>query len=292
LNLHNYIQTQHPPLGAHTSIGGGLYNALYSGKTLGCEVVQIFSKNQMQWKSKALTLDEIDKFLTVKNETGVIPVTVHGAYLINLGSFNSATHRKSFDAFVEELQRCELLEIPFLVIHPGAHMGAGEERGLKKIAESVQNAYEKAHIQHTTILLETTAGQGTNLGYKFEQINFIIEQTGLNNNIGVCLDTCHVFAAGYDIRTKEIWTDTKKNFNQIVGLNKLKTIHLNDSKKDLGSRVDRHERIGNGKIGLNAFRILLNDHDLQKIPMILEIPGGNEAYENDLKLLRSLFRKI
>ncbi len=278
----------YPPLGAHTSIAGGVHNAILTGRKIGCDVVQIFSKNQMQWNGKPLSEEDVRKFRQATEETGVIPVTVHDAYLINLSSTNPDTYRRSYRAFVDELVRCEQLGVPYLVMHPGSHLGAGEEVGLQRIAESIVRAYRESGVRQTVVLLETTAGQGTNLGYRFEHLKQIIDIAGLGNRIAVCLDTCHIFAAGYDIRTLRAWEETKAEFDRIIGLEKLTAFHLNDSKRELGSRVDRHARIGQGEIGKDAFRILLNDPDLRHIPMILEIPGGDQAYREDLVLLRSL----
>ncbi len=242
----------------------------------------------MQWKARPLTRDDVEKFHQAVQETGVQPVTVHDAYLINLGTANPVTYRRSYQAFVEELRRCEMLEIPYLVMHPGSHMGEGEEAGIQRIAESIRQAYQESGVERTVVLLETTAGQGTNLGYRFEQIAQIMERTGLDEKIAVCVDTCHIFAAGYDIRTFETYQQTKARFEQLIGLDKLKVFHVNDSKRELGSRIDRHARIGQGEIGLDAFRLLVNDPDFRTTPMILEIPGGNDAYAEDIRLLRQL----
>ena len=283
------LEPQHyPPLGAHTSIAGGVHNAILTGKEIGCDVVQIFSKNQMQWNGKPLSEEDVQKFREAIQETGVFPVTVHDAYLINLSATNPDTYGRSYRAFVDELKRCEQLGVPYLVMHPGSHLGAGEEAGLQRIAESIARAYRESGAQRTVVLLETTAGQGTNLGYRFEHLRQIIDITALGNRVAVCLDTCHIFAAGYDLRTPQAWEQTKSEFDRIIGLEKLRAFHLNDSKRGLGSRVDRHARIGQGEIGTKAFRILLNDPDLRNIPMILEIPGGDQAYREDLLLLRSL----
>lgn len=278
----------YPPLGAHTSIAGGVYNAIYNGLEIGCDVIQMFSKNQMQWKGKILTDEEIEKFQVAVSETGVLPMTVHDAYLINLGSPQRRTYQTSYKAFVDELQRCEILNVPYLVMHPGSHLGSGEEQGMNKIAQSILKAYEEANIEQTVVLLETTAGQGSNLGYSFEQIKYMIDKSQLNDRIAVCIDTCHIFAAGYDLRTPKVWKETKKIFDEIIGLDKLKIFHVNDSKREFGSKVDRHARIGKGHIGLNGFKHLLNDPQLKEVPMILEIPGGEAAYAEDLQLLRTL----
>jgi deoxyribonuclease-4 len=281
----------YPPLGAHTSIAGGIHNAIYTGARIGCGVVQIFSKNQLQWQGKEISQEEVDKFREAIAETGVYPMTVHDSYLINLASPNAETYRKSFQTFTDELKRCEFLGIPYLVMHPGSHMGRGEAAGITAIAEALRNCYTDAECQNTVILLETTAGQGTNLGYTFEQLRDIIDQSRLEDRIAVCVDTCHIFAAGYDLRTMESWNKTKKRFDRILSLEKLKVFHLNDSLQELGSRVDRHARIGKGKISLEGFSALVNDPDLCQIPMILEIPGGNKAYQQDIRKLRRLIKK-
>ena len=280
----------HPPLGAHTTTAGGVYNSIYAGKAIGCDVVQLFSKNQMQWKGKELTGEEVEKFQLAIRETAVYPMAIHDAYLINLASPEAAIYNKSYTAFVEELQRSEKLGVSYLIMHPGSHVSSGESEGLKKIAISLEKAFQESKIEHTTILLEATAGQGTNLGYTFEQLKFIIDESHLDDHVAVCVDTCHIFTAGYDIRNPEAWAKVKQKFDQVIGLDKLKVFHLNDSKRELGSKRDRHERIGKGEIGLGGFRTLLNDPDLREIPMIMEIPGGEGAYAEDLKLLRSIIK--
>ncbi len=242
----------------------------------------------MQWQGKELAATEITAFFEAIGETGVYPVTVHDAYLINLANPRPEIYNPSIQAFTEELKRCARLRIPNLIMHPGSHLGSGEEQGMKRIAASIVRALNESSVSGVTILLESTAGQGSNLGYSFEQLQFIIDQSELKGEIGICLDTCHIFNAGYDLRTRKSWQTTKRKFDRIIGLEKLKCIHINDSKREIGSRVDRHARIGQGKIGLEGFRVLLNDPQLRDIPMILEIPGGEEAYREDLILLRTL----
>jgi deoxyribonuclease-4 len=281
----------YPPLGAHTSIASSLANAIVTGHEIGCDVIQIFSKNQMQWKAKALTGKEIERFRRVSLETGVLAMTVHDAYLINLASNIPAVLKQSYRAFVDELQRCEMLGVPYLVMHPGSHLTAGEETGLNQISDYIVSAYHESRADQTVVLLETTAGQGSSLGYRFEQLTYIMERTALSDRIAVCVDTCHIFAAGYDIRHQQAWEETKDALRHTIGLDKVKAFHLNDSKKEMGSRVDRHERIGKGFIGLDGFRCLVNDPDFRNIPMILEIPGGNQAYREDLLVLRKLLKK-
>jgi deoxyribonuclease-4 len=276
-------------LGAHMSISGGLYKAFLRGKEVGCDTIQIFTKNSNQWKVKDLTEDEITKFKETQKETGINPVVVHDSYLINLGSPEKELLQKSREAFLVELIRCERLGIPYLVMHPGSHVGAGESEGLKQIIDSLNWVIEKAKGYHTKVLLENTAGQGTNLGYRFEHLAEILERVEEKPRFGVCMDTCHTFAAGYDIRTEEGYRKTLEDFDKIIGLNKIKTFHFNDSKKGLNSRVDRHENIGEGCLGLDAFRCFLRDERFKDIPKILETPKDkkNEA-ESDRKNLNRL----
>jgi deoxyribonuclease IV len=291
LNNFSPFYKNNPPLGAHTSIAGGLCNAVYSGKEIGCDVIQIFSKNQMQWRGKSLSAEEVDKFLAAAAETNIIPLVVHDSYLINLASPDSVIYQKSFAAVVDELQRCEILKIPYLVIHPGSHLGVGEQKGLDRLAKALYECYYKAMTVNTSILLETTAGQGSNLGYTFEQLKYLLDQSRLEDKIGVCLDTCHIYAAGYDLRSRKTWESSKKKFDRTIGRERLKIIHANDSERELGSRVDRHARVGEGEIGLGGFSVLVNDPDLQKIPLILEIPGGEKAYRKDIQILRKLKKR-
>ncbi len=280
-------------LGAHMSIAGGVYNCFDHGEHFKCTTIQIFTKNASQWRAKPLTETEIDKFKERQRQTKISPVVAHDSYLINLGSNNKALLQKSKEAFLVEMQRCELLAIPCLVTHPGSHTGAGEEIGLKTIADSLSWLHHKLPEAKVMICLETTAGQGTNLGYRFEQIANIIELSDSPERLGVCLDTCHIFAAGYDIRTERAYKRTIREFNSIIGLKRLKVIHLNDSKKDLGSRVDRHEHIGKGFIGVEPFGFFINDRRLAKIPKILETPKGDDATGDDrnLTILRKLVKE-
>jgi deoxyribonuclease-4 len=220
----------------------------------------------------------------------------HDSYLINLGSPDKSLLRKSREAFLLELERCESLRIPFLVTHPGSHRGAGEARGLDTIVASIDWLHGKSRGLKVMICLETTAGQGSGLGHRFEQLGYVLKNIEESARVGVCLDTCHIFAAGYDIRTPETYEKTMKRFERLVGLDRLKVIHLNDAKKDLGSRVDRHEHIGKGFMGVEPFRFLLNDPRLKQLPFLLETPKGKKR-ENlnmdavNLAVLRKLIRK-
>lgn len=279
-----------PKLGAHTSVAGGVFNAILQGQEINADVVQIFSKNQRQWLGKDYPPEALEKYFQVIAETGVQPVMIHTSYLINLGSTNDETVKKSVAALSDEIKRAHLLKIPYIVLHPGSHTGAGEAAGIQKIAENLKKTLERAEATDVTVLLETTAGQGTNLGYKFEQLRDIIDQSKMEARLGVCLDTCHIFTAGYDIRTAEGWRQTRDEFVKIIGPEKMMGFHLNDSKQPFACRKDRHERIGKGEIGIASFEAILNDPLVQHVPMILEIPGGVEAYAEDLTLLRGLLK--
>ena len=272
------------------SIEGGVFNAPLRGKKIGCDVIQIFTKNNNRWESKKITDKEITAFKENQNRTGIKAVASHDAYLINLASPNKDVYKKSLIAFYDEMQRAEALGLPYLVFHPGAHLGEGEDMGVKQIADSINLLLSKKPKINLILLLETTAGQGTNIGWRFEQLAKIINLIEQKEKIGVCIDTCHIFAAGYDISIEEGYTKTFEEFDKIIGLKKLKLFHLNDSKKGLASRVDRHEHIGKGMLGLSAFRMLMNDKRFKDIPMILETPKGKEMEEDKINLstLRSL----
>jgi len=277
-------------LGAHMSIAGGVSKALERGHSIGCEAIQIFTRNQRQWRSKPLAPEEIERFKLKQEETGIRPVVAHDSYLINLGSPDEAMWQKSLQAYIIELQHCETLGIPYLVMHPGSHLGSGEEAGLCRIAEGLNRAHAATRGFGVISLLETTAGQGTNLGYCFEQLATIRETVKEVERVAVCFDTCHVFAAGYDLRTPEAYAATMAEFDRILGLDLLRCFHLNDSKKGLASRVDRHQHIGQGLLGLEPFRLLLNDPRFATLPGLLETPKGPKMLEDveNLRLLRSL----
>lgn len=275
-------------LGGHISIAGGIFKAPSRGKKIGCSAIQIFTKNQRQWKTPPLTEELVQKYKDELSKSQIEAVIAHDSYLINLSSPDKNNLHKSRESFILELQRCQALKINGLVFHPGAHKEMDEASGLSLIAESINMILDKLPGIDTKLLLETTAGQGTALGHSFEQLGQIIQKVERKDKLGVCIDTCHIFAAGYDIRTKENYLATFKKFDEIIGLDRLKVLHLNDSKKELGSRIDRHERIGQGKIGLEAFRLIMNDERLFKVPKILEIPGGDDCFINDIVLLKSL----
>lgn len=277
-----------PLLGAHVSTSGGVDKAPGNGKSIGCEAIQVFTRNQMQWRARPLSEPEIAAFRVRVKECRIQMTVSHDSYLINLGSHEPVTLQKSLDAFADEIERCEQLGIPFLVFHPGSHVGAGEVAGLQRIAENLNMVLSLKPKYRTQVLLENTAGQGSNLGYRFEQLAEILSRVLYSDRLGVCLDTCHLFAAGYELRTRPSYEATFREFDAIVGLDRVKAFHLNDSTKGLGSRVDRHENIGLGELGLEPFRFLLNDPRFAGLPMLLETPGGDKAYRRDLKTLRSL----
>lgn len=282
-----------PYLGAHESVSGGLHNAFDHIKTVGGEALQIFTRNQRQWRAAPVSKEEKTLFQQKWEESGSIPVASHASYLVNLGSGKEEQAEKSVASFTAELERCDLLEIPHVVIHPGSHGGDGVEAGLSRIVRNLDRVFENAgDHSRVKVLLETTAGQGTGLGSKFEELGWIISHSAFPERLGVCLDTCHIFAGGYDIRTPETYKQTFREFDQHIGLEKLLFFHLNDSKKDLDSRVDRHEHIGQGKIGLEGFRFLLNDARFANHPMTLETPKGKDLQEDreNLAVLRSLLR--
>ncbi len=281
-------------LGSHVSIAGGLHKAFAVAQEIGCMAIQIFTKNANRWQAKPLQQKEIERFLDEWKASGITSVVAHDSYLINLGTPDTALLQKSQDALLLELQRCEQLMIPYLVMHPGSHVGSGEEEGLKQIAESFDRIHSQTTGYKTKILIETTAGQGTNLGSRFEQIARILELVQESERLGVCFDTCHTFAAGYELRTEEGYRKTFEEFDRILGLDRLKVIHLNDSVKGLGSRVDRHADIGKGEIGGEGFRYLLKDPRFDAVPKILETPKGKDpitADKENLRILRNLILK-
>jgi deoxyribonuclease-4 len=275
-------------LGAHMSISGGVEKAVIRGRDVGCEALQIFTKNSNQWQAKPLTPSEIAAFRDACQAAQIGPVIAHSAYLINLAAPDEALYAKSMQAFLDELQRCDLLGIPYLVVHPGAHMGAGEDQGLKRVAAAIDRIHREARATQATITLEVTAGQGSTLGYKFEHFAALLEQVDEPDRLGFCLDTCHLLAAGYDFRTRRGYARMMDAWDDLVGIERIRVIHLNDAKKDLGSRVDRHEHIGQGYIGTTGFAYVLNDRRFADLPMILETPKDDDADVRNLAMLRSL----
>jgi len=279
-------------LGAHMSISGGIAKSITRGQSIGCQAIQIFTKNTNQWRAKQLGEEEIRLFKELRTTSGMF-VFAHTSYLINLASPDPEIWSKSIDGFFLELERCALLDLPFLVTHPGAHLGTGEEAGLNRITSALEEICSRPEGQAVTILLETTAGQGSILAGRFEHLAEIMEKSSYPGRLGVCFDTCHTFAAGYDLRTPDSYSRVFEQFDSLVGLQKIKAIHLNDCRGGLGSRLDRHEHIGLGQLGLEPFRLLLNDPRFHSLPMVLETPKGKELKEDiqNLATLKSLLRE-
>jgi deoxyribonuclease IV len=269
------------------SIGGGVHRAIERGRSIDCTAMQIFVKNNMQWFARPLLREEISAFLDHAQRQELRSVFAHANYLINLAAINPQFHANSLRALSEELVRADQLELPFLVLHPGAHLGAGVEAGLARIIDSIDRVLAGIPKVKTRIALETTAGQGSCLGDRFEHLATIIARVRESERLCVCLDTAHVFAAGYELGTEKSTKKMFAEFDRIIGLDRLAALHLNDSKTLRGSRVDRHEHIGKGKIGLHAFRFIMRDHRFPKIPKVLETPKSQDLRE-DVENLRTL----
>ena len=284
-----------PILGAHQSIAGGYYKAVEIAHRTGCDCVQLFTKNNNQWRAKPITDEEAQRFRSTLKDLGIKHPISHDSYLINLASPEDELWKKSIDAMVVEVQRAELLGIPYVVAHPGAFTTSSEAKGLKRIARGLNEVHKQTKGVTAQILLETTAGQGSNLGWRFEHLAAIIDATRDPDRLGVCFDTCHVHAAGYPMGTEKDYKATMRELNQTVGTKQVKAFHLNDSKTPFASRKDRHEHIGRGSLGLEPFRFLLNDRRFAKRPMYLETPKGEENGVNldevNLKTLRGLIAK-
>lgn len=275
-------------LGAHTSAAGGVQNALYQGREIGATTIQLFTSNQRQWASKQMTPDTISAWEKALDETGLTHIMSHDSYLINLGCPDEAMWQKSMAAFQEEIKRCHSLKITYLNFHPGASIHEDAQKCLDRIAFSLLSLEELIQAGKTRLLLEATAGQGSSVGYRFEQLSYIIEKVKDKIPIGVCIDTCHIFAAGYDIRTKDCFDQVLKDFDQIVGLKHLYAFHLNDSLKGLGTRVDRHASLGEGLIGIDAFKYLVTNPKTKQLPMYLETPEGPSVWKKEIAMLREM----
>jgi deoxyribonuclease IV len=280
----------HMLLGAHMSIAGGMYTAVERAISTGCTTMQVFVKNNNQWTGKPLADDDVSTYKELLGKSSIHPVMAHDTYLVNLCAKDKVILAKSRITLKDEFDRCERLDIDYLNFHPGSHRGQGEREGVNLIAESMNMIHSQTRGFRVKSVLETTAGQGTSIGSRFEQIRAIIDLVEEKERMAVCIDTCHIFAAGYDISTERGWETTFREFNEVLGLDRLAAFHVNDSKRELGSHVDRHEHIGKGKIGLEGFRLLMNDPRFKKIPKILETPKGvnmSEDVEN-MKVLRQL----
>lgn len=285
--LHNIL------LGAHMSVSGGVHTGVDRATSIGCTALQVFTKNNNQWAGKPFTENDITLYKQKISAARIAPVVSHDSYLINLCATNPDILKKSRNAFIDELERCEQLGIPLLNFHPGSHLGAGNEEGIKRICESLNIVHDNTKNFAVKSVLEATAGQGTNVGYKFEHLRAIIDGVENPERMAVCIDTCHIFAAGYDIATEKGYEETFNQFDEIIGLDRLVAFHVNDSKKDLGSHVDRHEHIGKGAIGLEGFRFLMNDERFAHIPKILETPKSADLHEDveNMNVLKNLLQR-
>ena len=283
-----------PLLGAHFSIAGGLTTALRQAAELGCSALQLFTKAPSQWHGRAIRDEQAQAFRAAMPQHGVQVAVAHDSYLINLASPDEALRQRSIEAFAQEIARAERLGLAYLVMHPGSHLGAGERAGLQRVIASFRELFRRPAIQaaRVQVLVENTAGQGTNLGYRFEQLAQILEASGLEGKLGVCFDTCHAFAAGYALSNAEQYHQTMQELDRQVGRDRVRVFHLNDSVRGCGSRVDRHAGIGRGQIGLEAFRCLMRDPWWQDRPFLLETPkseGGNPNMDAvNLGILRQL----
>jgi deoxyribonuclease-4 len=284
-----------PLFGAHMSIAGGYHNALLAAKRYACEALQLFTKNSNQWRAKELTEPEIRIFNETLQGTQVQALLAHDSYLINVASPDETLYRKSLEALVVEVKRAESLGLHYLVIHPGAHVGSGEEAGLRRVAGALDEVHRRCPGYKLKILLESTAGMGSSLGHRFEHLARILELVAENDRLGVCLDTCHIFAAGYPLAPQRSYRATMREFDQVIGLDRLHAFHLNDSVRELGSRIDRHAHIGRGCLGLEPFRLIVTDHRFRHLPMVLETPkevqGKKDMDAVNLRALRSLLIK-
>jgi deoxyribonuclease-4 len=279
-------------LGAHMSVEGGLYRALERGHSIQCNTIQIFSRNANRWAAKDLSSEEISAFRSYRRKTGIAPVFSHCSYLINLGSAGQF-YDKSVASLIQEVRRAEQLGLNFVVLHPGAHMGCGEEEGLQCVVDALGRVADETRGYRCKIAIENTAGQGSCLGSKIEHLEWILKHASQPDRIGFCIDTCHIFAAGYDIRTAASYSETMDRLLDAIPSRKILAFHLNDSKKALASHVDRHEHIGKGFIGAGAFDRLMNDSRFIRIPKILETPKGKDLAEDviNLSLLRSFLKQ-
>jgi deoxyribonuclease-4 len=277
-------------LGAHCSTEGGLHTAFERAETIGATAMQIFTQNARQWHSSKIQPEIIEMYKMNMSKSKVKTVISHDSYLINLCAKEEHIQKKSEMAFKGEIIRCHDLGIKYLVFHPGSHLGQGEEFGLNKVSDALNRLHKETKECEVISVLETTAGQGTNLGYKFEHLKHIIDLMDNKDRIGVCIDTCHIFAAGYDIRDKKSYKKTMSTFDEIIGFDYLCAVHINDCKSEFGSHVDRHEHIGKGKIGVDTFSFLLNDKRFKEIPKVLETPKSKDLHEDieNLTILRGL----
>jgi deoxyribonuclease IV len=279
-----------PLLGAHVSIAGGVSQALGRGQQIGCDCIQIFTKSSRQWAAKPYPKEEIAAFKAAQADSDIRTVVAHDSYLLNLGAPDEKLRKRSIEGFIDELERCEALGVPFLMAHPGSHVGSGEEAGIKMIAHSIDATHKSCAGFKAKIALEITAGQGSNLGYSFEQMGRIFDSVKEHERLRLCFDTEHAFAAGYDLRTDEGYERAFAELDRYIGLKRLVAFHLNDSLKPFNSRVDRHEHIGKGHLGVEPFKRLVHDPRFFGMPMCLETEPGPDMKDiaADLATLRKL----
>jgi len=275
-------------IGAHVPVTGGLHNAPANGRAIGAEAIQIFTRSQLQWKARPVDDEEARAFRAAFAQSGVRQVMTHGSYLVNLAALDGEILGKSRAAFLADMERCHALDVPYLVFHPGAHMGAGVEAGLAAVAKSLDEILDRAQGLRVQPLIEVTAGQGTCLGHRFEEVAGILDRVRAPERLGVCLDTCHLYAAGHDIATADGYEETLAALERHVGVDRVKAVHLNDAKKGLGSRLDRHAHIGEGTLGLETFRRFVNDPRFAGVPMVVETPGPLAVWKKEIALLRGL----
>jgi deoxyribonuclease-4 len=273
------------------SIAGGLHRALERGRAVGCSVVQIFLKNQLQWAARPLTADDVRRWKGARRATGIRIAFAHATYLINLGTPDDREWERALGAFRDELERAEALDLPFVVIHPGSHRGAGREAGLGRVAAALDELTRRTSGYRVKIVLENTAGAGDTIGRTLGELAALLRRARHPERLGVCLDTCHLFTAGYDIRRREGYERTMAECAATIGIGNVRAFHLNDARAGLGSRLDRHEHIGRGQLGLGPFRLLLNDRQWRRVPKALETPKEPEPAA-DIRNLRTLRRLI
>lgn len=278
----------HPWIGAHFSIAGGLQKAIEAADEMKTGAVQIFTKPGGQWKAKPLAEAAVSRFRDAVEELGPFELAVHGSYLVNLASVDKALRKQSIEAFLEEIDRCETLGIPRLVFHPGAHLGRGDDAGLEMVADALHQCLSQTRGYQTRLLVENTAGQGSNIGYRLSHLAYLLDELGRSDRLRVCLDTCHLFAAGYDFRDEETYGALRAELEATVGLSSVDLFHLNDSKKPFGSRKDRHDNVGSGEIGNAGFGFFLKDPAFRSVPMVVETPVEEEGHQRDVTRLRRL----
>jgi len=281
-----------PLFGAHQSIAGGYHNALLTAQALQCDTVQLFTKNNMQWRAKDISDDDVRTFKRVLRQTRLRLPVAHNCYLINIASADAELYRKSLESLIVEVQRAEALGLRYLVMHPGSPVDCDETEGVSRVVQALDEVHRRCAGARVRILLETTAGQGSCLGHRFEHLAAILEQVDETERVGVCFDTCHVFAAGYPLAPEPAYRSTMRQFDRIIGLGRLKAFHMNDSQKPLGSRIDRHAHIGRGCLGLEPFRLLINDRRFRRHPMLLETPKEDGRRDMDRINLRTLRRQV